>query len=496
MRTDRLASIILFTLSNGNSIDRTIGKRAGPGDDWHYEIQHIGAQTRFLIQLVHDRNIVTVYLEADGLSWPTWSGNHPGDKYTLIYALVDSIRSIFAGFPHEVVLNGHSGGGSFVFNFINGKDAIPDYVKRIAFLDSDYNYSDDLLHGTKLASWLNQASDHFLYMLAYNDSVALYMGEPMVSPAGGTWYRSKMMQRKLAEYFTFSFEDNEEFFKWFALDGRIQFWLKKNPTRAILHTVQVQRNGFIHSIASGTINDQNGYQYYGEHAYDQYVQRLPPEDIGSLNIINDPDGNLRFTFQPVEHGDIYRIFWSRDGVNFQDSIDVRDSSLVLTGFKTDSLYFFRVQGVSPWGKSQQSELLAGVPGNASPEVLIINGFDAVKTDNTRDFIRQHAAAFFANGLHPASASNDAIVAGMSSPSDYPIVDFIVGTDLYLDETVSPDEQAMLQSYLRNRGTILISGIDIAYDLDSRGKGDDHNFCYNYLKTNYFTRSSLNQTSTY
>jgi hypothetical protein len=34
--------------------------------------------------------------------------------------------------------------------------------------------------------------------------VALYEGAPVVSATGGTWYRSKMMQRKLAEYFTFT----------------------------------------------------------------------------------------------------------------------------------------------------------------------------------------------------------------------------------------------------------------------------------------------------
>ncbi|MCU0645752.1 MAG: T9SS type A sorting domain-containing protein [bacterium] len=326
--------------------------------------------------------------------------------------------------------------------------------------------------------------------------MALYEGQPVVSPTGGTWYRSKMMQRKLAEYFSFAYEDNEEFFKWFALEGRIQFWLKKNPTRAILHTVQVERNGFIHSIASGTMDDQNGYQYYGDHAYDQYVQKLPPEDIGSLMLNNDLDGKLRLTFQPVEHGEIYRIFWSRDGKNFLDWIDVQDTTVAMSSLTTDSLYFFRVQGISPWGKSQPSEVLAGVPGSTSPEVLVINGFDAVKTENTRDFVRQHADAFFANGMRPASASNDAMVAGMTNLSDYPIIDFIVGTDLYLTETVSPAEQALLKSYLQNGGKLFISGADLAFDLDSHGKGDDQNFCYNYLKTKFFARSPLSQTSVY
>ncbi len=79
------------------------------------------------------------------------------------------------------------------------------------------------------------------------------------------------MQRKLAEDFTFSFEQNDDFLKYFALNGRIQFWLKTNSDRAILHTVQVERNGFIHSLASGTIYDHSGYFYYRDRAYDDHI---------------------------------------------------------------------------------------------------------------------------------------------------------------------------------------------------------------------------------
>lgn len=496
LRTDRITRIVLFTLPNGNTIDWTIGKEAGPNDDWHYEIQHIGAQTRFLRRLAPGQNIVTVYLEAAGLSWPIWSQNHPSDKYKLIYAIVDSVRSIFTNFPHEVVLNGHSGGGNFLFNFLNGQEAIPDFVKRIAFLDSDYNYSDDLRHGDKLAAWLNAAPDHFLCVLAYNDSIALYEGQPVVSPTGGTWYRSKMMQRKLAEYFTFSFEENPEFLKYVALNGRIQFWLKKNPTRAILHTVQVERNGFIHSVVSGTANDHIGYEYYGEHAYEDLVEKLPPEDIGALLLEKDSAGSLRLTCQPVPHGETYRFFWSRDGLTFPDSLDLVDPSLALPFLEMDSLYFFQIQGLSPWGKSRKSELLAGVAGATAPDVLIVNGFDTDKNENTRNFVRQHAGAFFANGRRLLSASNDAVTSGLINLSDFPVVDFVVGFDIYLNESVSPDEQALLKTYLRNGGQLFISGNDLSFDLDSKGKADDRDFCHNFLKLKFQTRAPLNHNSTH
>jgi hypothetical protein len=174
----------------------------------------------------------------------------------------------------------------------------------------------------------------------------------------------------------------------------VQFWLKKNPTQAILHTVQVERNGYIHTVVSGTGYDQQGYVYYGNHVYDEYVQKLPPEDIGSLFISKDNSGQLCFHFNSVEHGDIYRIFWSKDGIDFADSVDITDSSYVATGLAADSLYFFRVQGVSYWGKSGKSEVLAGVAGAGQPDVLIINAYDDTDAaTNTHDFVRQHASAF-------------------------------------------------------------------------------------------------------
>ncbi|MGO8056334.1 hypothetical protein, partial [Rhizobium leguminosarum] len=40
--------IILYALPNGNSTAQTMGKKMQPGDDWHFDIQHIKAQTEFI----------------------------------------------------------------------------------------------------------------------------------------------------------------------------------------------------------------------------------------------------------------------------------------------------------------------------------------------------------------------------------------------------------------------------------------------------------------
>jgi hypothetical protein len=261
--------LVFYTLPNGNTTEQTIGKTLKPGDDWHYDIQHIGAQTRFLRELLPDRTIVVVYLEAGLKSWPAWRQQH-GDK--LIPGIVASVRKIFAGSDIETVIAGHSGGGSFIFGYLNAVEEIPDDVVRIAFLDSNYAYDKALGHEEKLAQWLRAANPHFLCVLAYNDAIALLNGKSFVSAAGGTWGKSHTMLKDMAEDFSITCQTDAEFERASALSGRLQFILKENPEKKIFHTVQVERNGFIHCLLSGTDKEGKGYEYFGERAYTKWIQ--------------------------------------------------------------------------------------------------------------------------------------------------------------------------------------------------------------------------------
>ena len=267
--TGKPTEIALFALPNGNTIEHTIGKLLNPGDDWHYDIQHIGAQTRFLRDQSNYNNLVTVYLETTQRSWPAWKAKYPNNP-AIINSLVNYLTGLFSDYNPFVVLTGHSGGGSFTFGFLDSQNEIPNTIERISFLDSNYGYDDS--YGPKLLSWLNASQNHFLSVIAYNDSVALYNGQPVVTPTGGTWYRSKMMKNYLDDYFQFTEEENEIFIKYTALNGRIKFILKQNPNRVILHTVQVELNGFIQGMVSGTDNENVGYEYYGPRAYSQFIQ--------------------------------------------------------------------------------------------------------------------------------------------------------------------------------------------------------------------------------
>lgn len=276
--------IIFYALPNGNNIEQTVGKKLKDGDDWHFNIQHIGAQTRFLRAILKKQTIVVVYLESTQKSWPLWKANTLGYQEK-VKKMVDDVTSMFAQWNPQVVLNGHSGGGRFMFSYLDAETDIPKDIVRIAFLDSDYGY-EDTIYGLKLSKWLKSGDKKFLCTLAYNDSVVVLNGKLLVSPTGGTWYRTKMMQKYLFGKFRFKQQDKDTIIWYNALKKRIEIILKTNPDKKIFHTVQVERNGFIHSMLSGTKYEQKNYTYFGKRAYSGFIADSVNLPVRSLNIPN------------------------------------------------------------------------------------------------------------------------------------------------------------------------------------------------------------------
>lgn len=260
--------LVFYALPNGNTIEQTIGKSLQAGDDWHFDIQHIGAQTRWLRNEITNRTIVVAYLEAGGKSWPAWRKQHDDQSITTMF---DAVRAMFSGKNIEVVLASHSGGGSLIFGYLNAVKKIPDDVKRIAFLDSNYGY-ESKLHADKIKNWLKASGENHLCVLAYQDYLGLLNGKPFVSEQGGTWGRSQLMLSDLGKQFHFACRTNDDLETCTALDGRIEFLMKENPGRKILHTVQVERNGFIQALLAGTAEEGKGYEYFGARAYAAWIE--------------------------------------------------------------------------------------------------------------------------------------------------------------------------------------------------------------------------------
>jgi hypothetical protein len=261
--------LILYALPNGNTTGQTMGKKIKEGDDWHFDIQHIHAQTKFIRRRLHNTSVIVAYLENSFMSWPLWKSKHP-DHSVIVKHIVDTLYDMVLSQNKVVYLNSHSGGGRFIFSYLDGFESIPSYIKRITFLDSNYGY--DSAYLPKLVSWIKNDKSHYLKVFAYNDSVALYNGKSFVSATGGTWYRSHLMLAQLSSFFKFKNTENDSLIVFKTKDQRIQFYFKTNPDRKIYHTTQVELNGFIHSVLCGTKYDSKGYRYFGRRAYADLIQ--------------------------------------------------------------------------------------------------------------------------------------------------------------------------------------------------------------------------------
>jgi hypothetical protein len=276
--TQKRVDLILYALPNGNSTAQTIGRKLAEGVDWHYDIQHIGAQTRALRARGLPQAIVA-YLEADTKSWPEWRRVHGYERANArIVEIVDQIRAAI-GNPTNlaVTLTGHSGGGSFMFGFIEGQDTLPSWLERIAFLDANYNF--DYPHGEKIVKWLRRDPHNTLVVLAYDDRNIMLDGKKVVSDPGGTWRASSRMMNYLREPFEFTADTLGQFLRYRA--PQIEILLHPNPQNRILHTEMIgEMNGYMHAMLVRRPDyDRSAAVLTPARAYAQWIEpdvTLPP----------------------------------------------------------------------------------------------------------------------------------------------------------------------------------------------------------------------------
>ena len=276
MDIKKKTKIILYALPNGNDIEWTAGKvRKSQEEDFRYDVQHIAAQTRWLRENKDQYNYVTVYLQASMRSWGTWRrlNREGGVSAKVLPAIIQDMADLYKPYNPTITLSSHSGGGYFIFEYLRVAEKINPLIERIVFLDSTYGYEEED-YKDKLTAWLKNKK-HYLNVTAYQDSTVIYNGKPLVSPHGGTWWRSKKMQQDLAETYEFDKVDDDTYLNFYANGGQVTITLLKNPTGAIYHTVLVEKNGFIDSVLSGTEEWGKGYKFWGERAYNHLIKEDP-----------------------------------------------------------------------------------------------------------------------------------------------------------------------------------------------------------------------------
>jgi hypothetical protein len=268
--------LILYTTPNGNTLEQTLGAKKREGLDWHYDIQHVAAQTRRLREVTPRENIVLAVAQAPKLSWPAFRQGTPNANALIRDVVTEAARNLPAE-DLQITLTGHSGGGSFIFGFINGADAIPANISRIAFLDANYAYDDPKdHHGDKLLAWLNADKTHRLIVIAYDDREITFDGKKVVGPEGGTFRATNRMLTRFKKDVGVTEIEESPFTHYAALNGQLQAFVHRNPENKILHTALVgEMNGLLYALTLGTPEEKTWGAFGGPRAYERWISDQP-----------------------------------------------------------------------------------------------------------------------------------------------------------------------------------------------------------------------------
>jgi hypothetical protein len=274
MKSERRV-LVLFATPNGSTIEQTLGCQAAEGLDWHYDIQHVAAQIRLLRATDVQTDYLLAVVQAPQLSWPAFRRDER-EAGQIIPALIDSL--VAETKATSVVLSCHSGGGSFLFGTINSKDAIPDSIERIVFLDANYSYSDEDNHGDKLLAWLARDQNHRLVVVAYDDREVVFNGKKAIGPDGGTFRATGRMTSRLGKDRELTESKAGSFAHTRDRTGQVQCFVHTNPENKILHTALVgEMNGLIHALTLGTEHAEQWGQFGSPRAYTKWVQAKPSQ---------------------------------------------------------------------------------------------------------------------------------------------------------------------------------------------------------------------------
>ncbi|MCC6670861.1 MAG: N-acetylmuramoyl-L-alanine amidase [Planctomycetes bacterium] len=218
-----------------------------------------------------------------------------------------------------------------------------------------------------------------------------------------------------------------------------------------------------------------------------------PEAPVGLRVQQDGQRGLRVAWEPVAGATLYAIETAPDGKGFLEAAQVASTSWSTGPLPPGTLLSFRVRALNASGRSFPSEVLcAGTAHTGAADLLLVNGFDRLDryvkpAANTRDYLSRHGEAIRRAGefsLAFDAASNEALLLGRVALGGYRAVDWALGEESTRDETFSAAEQTLVAAYLDRGGRLLVSGAELAWDLDANGSAQDRAFLHGVLGVRY------------
>lgn len=276
----------------------------------------------------------------------------------------------------------------------------------------------------------------------------------------------------------------------------------------------LRRPRFRHVVARAFM--QGIVRYFA--ARDEIPARLLPDPPEALRAVALGDGRVRLSWQPPPTdpagGDAptgYRVYRSAHGRAFDDGAPVPGGATTVDlPLAPGELAFFRVSATNAGGESFPTPT---VPARAACEGdavgLLVLGFYRLDESsmpredlspfalgvvprylademNTYDYLVDHARSFAAAGVAFDGAEAAAVEDGRVSLGRYRFVDWQLGEESTVDQTLTPTEQGVVADWLADGGgrLLVLSGAEIGWDLGALGAAADQDFMITWLGATY------------
>lgn len=228
--------------------------------------------------------------------------------------------------------------------------------------------------------------------------------------------------------------------------------------------------------------------------HDRIVERLARDWRGGGVRPADPiarslrvDGDrLRLSWAGGEGGEGVEVWRSEDGrVWLPEDATWHEATEV--ELPIDGGGYVRLIAVGEGGRSEPSDVLVARAGR--PRVLLVDGndrWDVQDVENPlgqgHDFLARVAQGL--PGLAIDSVANEVVEEGQVVLSDYDLVVYVLGEESTEDESFSAEEQTRVRAYVEGGGALVVSGAEVAWDLDHRGDAADQAFASEVLGGRY------------
>ncbi len=220
---------------------------------------------------------------------------------------------------------------------------------------------------------------------------------------------------------------------------------------------------------------------------------FPPEPPGAPRAVNDGKGGIRVSWEASAGATDYVVEKSPDGKGFVRAGTTTGLSWSTGPLPLDQVLFFRIRARNSSGVSFPTEVVgARRSPSGKARLLLVNGFDRLDRyvkgwENTRDYLARHGLAFASVPFREIafdSCANEAVTLGRVRLGNYRVVDWALGEESTRDETFSSAEQTLVTAFLRAGGSLLVTGSELAWDLDRKGSAADRAFLHGMLGIAY------------